>query len=142
MTVEPTSATFLAEMERLWAKLAELLADDDPAYRNRPPTGKWSVQENLQHLVFAEQAHFRRYLAEPPAMSTWAPRNATKGTQFLAASINEVFAEWARTHEATKTLAGHDDPRLVDRLDRHVKHLRAHVKVIERLLKQRAKVEG
>ena len=126
-------------MERRQAHLRELLAADTPDFAVRPPTGNWSVLENLQHLAFAEQAHFRRYLADPQPWNKFALPNsgspAAKGTGVLAANAAEVFQEWAKVHEETMTLVDNNDPRLVNRLERHLRHLNAHTRVIERLLK-------
>lgn len=70
MADEPTTADLLGEMEALWQRLRDLLADDDPRYVERPPSGKWSVVENLCHLLFAEQLHLGRHLPDPPP---WHP---------------------------------------------------------------------
>ncbi len=142
MTSEPTARDWIAEMGKRREYLRELLAGDDPRFAERPPNGKWSVIENLQHLLFAEQAHFLRYLENPPPWSPLAlaptgmqSQKRLAGLGQPTASAREVLDAWAEVHESTKTLASSDSPQLLNRLERHVRHLNAHVKVIERLLR-------
>ena len=127
-------------------RLRELLSDDAPRYAERPPDGKWSVIENLCHLVFAQQAHLGRYLPSPPPWSPFAlpPSGMQTQARFrqlgeVPSSAGEVLDAWAAIHEAMGPLATNDDPRFLNRLERHVKHLNAHVKVIERLLRAQEK---
>lgn len=147
MTSDRAADHWIAEIGARQAYLRDLLSDDDPGYAKRPPTGKWSVVENLQHLLFAEQAHFRRYLENPPPWSLYAlpPTGMQSQKQFRplaqpASSAREVLKAWAEVHQSTKTLAGNDSPQLLNRLERHVKHLNAHVTIIERLLRARGKL--
>jgi hypothetical protein len=142
MTAEPTTPYLLAEMAGVQARLRTMLASDDPRFGERPPDGKWSIVENLCHLLFAEQLHLGRYLADPPPWSPLGlpPTGMQAQARFAGlarptSSASEVLDEWARIHWATKTLATNDNPEVRDRMERHLKHLNAHVRVIERLLR-------
>jgi len=139
MADEPTTADLLGEMEVLWQRLRDHLADDDPRYAERPPNGKWSVVENLCHLLFAEQLHLGRYLSSPPPWNAFGlpPTGMQKQARFMGLGVvppnaAEVFDAWAAVHEATKELAAKDTPEVRNRLARHIKHLNTHVRVIER----------
>ena len=138
---------WIAEIGDRQKYLRDLLSDNDPRYALRPPSGKWSVIENLQHLVFAEQAHFRRYLENPPPWNPYAlPPTGMQSQQRLRGlgqsprDASEVLGAWAEIHQSTRTLAHLDTPQFLNRLERHVKHLNTHVKVIERLLRAQGKL--
>lgn len=145
MVADATAADLLREMESLHQRLREMLADDDPRYVERPPSGKWSVVENLCHLLFAEQLHLGRYLPSPPP---WHPfglpptgmqaQARFKGLAVRPSGAREVFDAWAVVHESTKELANSDSPQVRNRLARHIKHLNTHTRVIERLCGLRA----
>lgn len=147
MNADRPAETWIAEIGERQRYLSNLLADDDPLYAERPPSGKWSLIENLQHLIFAEQAHFRRYLERPPTWNQHAlpptgmqSQKRYEGLGKPANSAREVMSAWANVHESTKTLANLDSPPFLNRLERHVKHLNTHVKVIERLLGAQGKL--
>ena len=57
----------------------------------------------------------------------------------VPARADDVLTEWAAIHEAMRPLAANDHPMFQNRLERHVRHLNAHVKVIERLLRATVK---
>lgn len=58
-----------AEQERL----RDLLAGKDEALTAaRPPDGKWSVLENVRHLIFAEQSHLGRFVQGGREWSSFA----------------------------------------------------------------------
>jgi hypothetical protein len=149
MTDSSTSAELFSRMDVLQQSLRDLLVSNSPAFAVRPPSGKWSVVENLCHLLFAEQAHLGRYLPEPPPWSRFAlpPSGMAMQARFrelgqAPSSARVVLEEWAAIHEATRPLASNVEPKFVNRLERHVKHLNAHVKVIERLLRAQEKAKA
>lgn len=146
MVAEPTAADLLREMESIHRHLRDLVAEGDPRYAGRPPSGKWSVVENLCHLLFAEQLHLGRHLSSQPPWSTFGlpPTGMQAQARFSGlgaapASAADVFDAWAVVHEATKALADNDMPKVRVSLARHVRHLRAHTRVIERLLRASAR---
>lgn len=149
MTETPSSNELFSRMDLLQQRLWDLLVSNSSAFAVRPPSGKWSVVENLCHLLFAEQAHLGRYLPEPPPWSRFAlpPTGMTTQARFrelgqVPSSARGVLEEWAAIHEAMRPLASNEDPKFVNRLERHVKHLNAHVKVIERLLRAQERVKA
>ncbi|TAK73131.1 MAG: DinB family protein [Dehalococcoidia bacterium] len=116
----------------------------EAAISHRPPSGEWSVLENVRHLLFAEQAHMGRLFRERP---TWSPLGFTPETMRAARklplagtddpSLAEVWAEWDRIHRQTiRRLKAMPATGTEDALTRHLRHLRAHIAVIERLGRQ------
>jgi hypothetical protein len=106
----------------------------------RPPNGAWSIVENVQHLLFAEQLHLGRFvpgLAFSPLGMTGmkARRFAAVGTR-APRDIDEVFAEWDAAHRAIrKALRAADREAIEVALWRNHRHLRIHINLIERLLR-------
>jgi hypothetical protein len=101
------------------------------------------VLENVRHLLFAEQLHTRRLFHEPPA---WSPLGFTPETMRAARKLppvsaggpglSEVWAGWDGVHaETVRRVAECPAPGTGDALDRNLRHLRAHISVIERLIR-------
>ncbi len=60
-------ALVLAQIDTSRGQLRALLEGlPDQVITQRPPSGKWSVLENVRHLLFAEQAHIGRLFRERP----------------------------------------------------------------------------
>ncbi len=107
----------------------------------RRPNGAWSIVENVRHLLFAEQLHLGGFL---PGGFKWSPIGMTGMTAKKCADVgmkatnqvDEVFAEWEQVHKpiraAMKSAAG---ARAEKALWRNHRHLRIHIQVIERLLR-------
>lgn len=137
--------SLMSHVDDAQARLRVLLGADAPSYAERPPNGKWSIVENLRHLLFAEQLHLGRYLPELPKWSPLGlPPTGMQGQARFAAlnrpaaSAMEVLDAWATVHESTKALVINESPEFRYRLERHLRHLNAHVKVIERMLRARS----
>lgn len=139
--VSPLLEQIDATRKQLRSALAQM---PDSAIAQRPPSGKWSVLEHVRHLLFAEQAHMARVFHEHPA---WSPLGFTPETMRAARklppvdadgpTLAQVWAEWNRIHRRTvsrlKALpAAHTEAALT----RHLRHLRAHLAVIEKLARQ------
>jgi hypothetical protein len=127
-------------------RLRRLLLDNSgAAWAERPPNGQWSVLENLRHLLFAEQAHLGRFV---PDGQRWSPLGFTPATMRAARklppvetalpSLFDVLAEWEALHvRIGETISGLRDEDVRRALIKNRKHLRAHARVIERLLPPR-----
>jgi hypothetical protein len=120
-----------------------LSGTDASLLAERPASGKWSVVENLRHLLFAEQLHLGRFapdgiefspLALPPAGMQGSKRLGVAGSA-AAATVDQVMEAWRALRVSTLHLAKQDTPEVRNALARHLPHLRAHVNVIARLLR-------
>jgi hypothetical protein len=139
-----TAAGLLAQIEAEQDRLRDLLAARDPSLlARRPANGNWSVVENLRHLLFAEQLHLGRLLPEPPPFSPFGltpdglrdkPQLRPAGTR-PSTDASEVLQAWAAAHAAIRRHLAADTPELRRALHRHLRHLRTHLRLIERLLR-------
>ena len=148
MAPKDTVAELLDELDAQQATLRELLTGkDDALLAERPPSGKWSVLENLRHMLFAEQAHLGGLV---PGGRQWSPVGYTPqmmlvvkrmGTDGSAPSVASVLAGWGSVHAATRAALQNygNNPRLGDHLGAHLRHQQQHVLTIERLLRAQAK---
>ena len=159
---EPTSAqdaaTLIAEVDRTRRRLYALLrANDTPALWKRPPSGAWSIAENVRHLVFAEQAHLGKFL---PDGAAWNPMKLHKRRKTLTVKgevvrliyqerqlvvetpgakpgrdLEEVLASWDLIHRPIRTALKSPQDGAEYALQRHIQHLNAHVHRIEKQLR-------
>lgn len=136
----------LAALEAEQARLRELVANRDPAtLAERPPSGKWSVLENVRHLLFAEQSHCFRFTPGGPVWSRFGlPPDGMRGQKRFeetvrteTSDVREVLEAWASVHAELRPHLQGEDERLGMALERNLRHLRTHIKVIERLLRSR-----
>lgn len=110
----------------------------------RPASGKWSILENVRHLLFAEQAHMSRLFGERPV---WSPAGYTPEAMRAARklppgtsegpTLGEVWEAWDSVH--LETVQRFSDPvpaGAAVALTKHLGHLRQHVSQIEKLLRQ------
>jgi hypothetical protein len=137
-------AGLLAQMDAEWARLREIVrGGDDASLARRPPSGKWSVQENVRHLVFAELAHHSHIL---PGGDEWrtmllSPRDlAVQPRQKMVGSETTTVAEalevWEPLHRSVQAaLMAHDTADARYGLGRHIKHQQQHVDEVARLLR-------
>ncbi len=120
-----------------------LRAANASAITQRPPSGEWSPLENVRHLLFAEQLHFRQFHSEKPP---WSPLGLAP--HFLAGEppfkdvggkattdVEEVLRAWVDVHASTSALASSPNEKLREALDGNLKHLQFHVGIIESLLR-------
>lgn len=146
MTETDSAAALLEQIGSEQRRLRELLTGKDSSLlAERTPAGKWSVVENVRHLLFAEQAHLGRFLPGGPQWSDFGlpPTGMQRQERFramatAAPSIEDVFDAWSVAHASTRELAGRDTAEVRTALTKNLKHLRSHVTLIERLLRVRA----
>ena len=145
MTQKSDVLVALARIDDAQAALHKMLKPFDPArLRERPPSGEWSPLENVRHLIFAEQHHFKVLLEKGFRWSSVsvAPPNRT-GERRLnsvgadpAAGIDEVFDAWAKVHNVVRerALPIAASGKLADGLAGNLNHVNIHTRTIERLL--------
>src|SRR5438105_1398541 len=97
----------LQEIEAGQAHLREILLGlDSSRLSRRPPSGGWSVVENVRHLLFAEQLHLSRFVPGGPAWSLFGFTPETMRRQRRlppldgaeAFDVEDVLAAWAVVH--------------------------------------------
>jgi hypothetical protein len=104
------------------------------------------VLENVRHLLFAEQLHLGRFI---PGGLPWSPLGFTPETMRQRrkliltddepqCDVDDVLAAWATVHAATRDFVQPETEQVRKQLDRNLRHLRAHIRVIEGLLKAQA----
>ncbi len=131
----------LRQLEEDRAALYALVRGASRPLAARPPSGEWSVVENLRHLLYAEERHLLRRLT--PGF-TWTPlglptagivKRSGAGSQ-TSDDLEEVLAAWDATHERVlAALAAAPSGSVPDAaLDGNLRHLRAHVRTIRKLL--------
>lgn len=139
------TATELFElMEAEQARLRALLAGGDPAVLSHSPDGKWSVIENLRHLLFDEQA-LGRFTPSGASFSPlgYPPPGLWKHKQFSSfqfdatPTADAVLAEWDSAHAAFRDSLTRDDAEVRLALGKNVRHLRNHIRQIESALRAR-----
>src|SRR5688572_16990999 len=102
------------------ATLREMLRDVHPSrLTQRPPSGAWSPIENVRHLIFAEQHHFKPHLPRgfrwsslgvPPPNRMGETRLSPVGSD-PATTLDQLFDAWAKVHEAVRAHATEDADR-------------------------------
>jgi DinB superfamily len=135
-----------------------LRSADARVLSERPVSGKWSIIENVRHLLFAEQLHLGRFL---PDGAAWRLTQRGKafvikggvvvfrrdGHQMLAEfdgaapteDLEEVLRAWDLIHRPIRKAVKATGGDAHYELERNLKHLRRHVWVIERLVARAGK---
>jgi hypothetical protein len=134
----------LAMIEAEQARLREALQGRDAALlAERPKNGRWSVLENVRHLLFAEQAHLGGFA---PVREAWSPLGFTPETMQIQRKlppvgdeaepdVPDVLSAWETIHSTIRPHLGRDTDRAQRALRKNLRHLQNHVQVIERLLR-------
>lgn len=154
---ERDAPAVIRDVDRARRRLLALLRSQDPrVLSKRPPSGDWSIIENVRHLVFAEQAHLGRFL---PGGSAWGPMDLrARGKTFTlkggtvvirrdgrqlvadfdgaqpANDVDRAFASWEVIHKPIRAALKSNAPDLRPVLERHLAHLQRHVEAIEKQL--------
>lgn len=136
------AATLLADIDRARERLKRMLRGRDAtALATRPANGDWSVVENVRHLLFAEQLHLGPLM---PGKIAWSPAGLaySNAKRFAGIGTNApddvavAMRAWDDVHRpirrALRERAGADVRKA---LARNLRHLNAHIAVIERLLR-------
>lgn len=115
----------------------------------RPVSGKWSVVENVRHLVFTELAHHSHLAAIgdgwrsavlPP--HDLAVRLREKMVGDATTTVGEALEVWQPLHASVRAaLLEHDTGDETYRFGRHIRHLQQHVNEVQRLLRAQARAE-
>lgn len=146
MSQDDSAAVLLACIDAEQLRLREIVSGRDGAMlAARPPNDAWSVVENLRHLLFAEQLHFGRFLPGGPSWSRLGlPPHGMQRQERLrvvgsspTSNASEVLEAWEAVHDLTRELVRQDTTEMRKALEGNLRHLRAHIKVIERLLRAR-----
>jgi hypothetical protein len=140
---ETESSAILTDIDRAQAGLRRLLRSAGRGgLTRRPAAGTWSVMENVRHLLFAEQAHLGRLLPLDRDVRALGRPLELPGQRRMSAvggrageDIGDVLAAWSKLHRAVRTRCVEPDAELARALQTNWRHLNAHVKVIERLLR-------
>lgn len=139
-------ATLLSEIDRAKRRLRAVLRSSDKrahgtgALTKHPPSGNWSVIENLRHLLFAEQLHLGKFLPDGFEWSRVAFSGRTGkayaqvGTE-PTDDLEKIFKEWDRIHRPIRKLVkASSDPDIQRQLAGNLMHLNRHIATIEKLL--------
>ena len=146
MTTAPVSL-LLAQIEEGQAALRHLLRSvPKKRLAQRPRSGGWSCIENVRHLLFHEQG-LERMLAPdgftyspfglPPPGLAGSPRVGATGTK-PTTDIDVALRAWAGVHASVRRRCpkARPSPELEKALQKNLRHLNTHVKIIERLLRE------
>ncbi len=141
--LDTPAAALRQEIDSEHQRLRRLLEGRDLAVLSeQPANGKWSVAQNLRHLVFAEQVQLRRLMpagARRDEVMTPSERDrAERMNTADAVSLDELLARLASVHNATRVLVEDDSAAVRKGLDTNLRHMRAHILTIERLLRRKA----
>jgi hypothetical protein len=139
---QESAASLLMRIDDVQRHLHALLSDEDEALlARRPPSGQWSVLENVRHLLFAEQAHLRRFITKPQPWSPLglAPPSVQRKLAIVGSkpptSVKEVLQAWQAIHQPAGEMAQQDTAEVRKALAGNLRHLQGHTKVIERLIR-------
>jgi hypothetical protein len=143
MVAERDIGTLLAELESEHERLRVMLAGTDAALlARRPPSGRWSILENVQHLVFTGNGHLGNFVPERRDWSSlgfeqvepWAEKQLRLRA---GGSMDELLAAWRAGYESyVPALLAQDTPDVRHRVVRHTRHQTQHITEIERLLRR------
>jgi hypothetical protein len=136
----------MVELEQLQARLRALLADaTDGQVRWQPqPEGRWTMLQNLRHLVMAEFAHLWLLAGQPrwqdlglPATMPWLRPSKFVGTD--DSTLSEVFGAWSVVHSRMVVAQLRESEPALRQLSAHLRHQRQHEAEIGRLLRLHAR---
>lgn len=141
VTTEAPIANLLEQIEEERAHLRLVLEQvPNGAVAQRPASGTWSVIENVRHLLFAEQLHLQKPFTRDVEWSPFGydPETMDEARKLppvaAAPDIEEVLVAWDTIHAGTITrIEAAEEDAARHALQRNLKHLRAHLKVVERL---------
>ncbi len=141
---ESSASQLLAQIDAEQQRLRDLLSGvEGSPLAERPTSDKWSVLENVRHLIFAEQSHLGRFV---PGGRVWSPlglpptgmqqQNQLRVMDPAAKpAVAAVLEAWETAHSSILPFVQGDAPAVHKALARNLRHLRTHVRVIERLFR-------
>ncbi|MBI5289175.1 MAG: DinB family protein [Chloroflexi bacterium] len=130
-------------IDRERARLRRLLrSQTSTALAKRPPSGEWSIIENVRHLLFAEQLHLGRFLH---GGFVWSPLGLTNRTGRAYVNVgarptnnvDRVFEAWDDVHRSVRKAVRSADDDVQAALEGNLRHLTFHIRTIENLLPAR-----
>jgi hypothetical protein len=136
----------LAEIDETQAELRRVLRSVPPRrLAQRPASGGWSAVENVRHLLFHEQGLQRLLSPEdftwspyglPPPGLAGSPRVVSAGTR-PTTDIDVALRAWARIHGSVRAGCRKADssPELDKAMQKTLRHLNTHLRIIRRLLR-------
>jgi hypothetical protein len=132
-----------AEFDAERAGLRKLVLSIDDATLNwRPKKGERSILENVRHLLFHEQG-LERLLRDDFAWSPLRlpPPGLAHKEELRPAGSNpstdlaEVMAGWDAIHRSVKRRLPKADPSIALTVQKTLRHLRTHTRIIEQVLR-------
>ncbi len=130
----------LRDIDKARSGLARLLRSQDPkALAKRPPTGDWSVIENVRHLLFAEQLHLGKFLPDGFEWSRVGLSGRT-GRAYVEVGkdptddLEEVLRAWDAVRTPIREAFRGGDDEVQKKLGLNLKHLERHIDTIKTLL--------
>jgi hypothetical protein len=108
----------------------------------RPPSGDWSIIENVRHLLFAEQLHLGKFLPDGFEWSRVGMSGRT-GKAYVAVGkdatddLEIVLKEWHAVHRPIRKAVRGGDVEVQKRLAGNLFHLVRHTDIIRALLDER-----
>jgi hypothetical protein len=139
--------SILQEIDDTQAELRRVLRSVSPErLAQRPPSGGWSPVENVRHLLFHEQGLQRLLSPErftwspyglPPPGLAGSPRVEGAGTK-PTTDTDVVLSAWAKIHASVRASCRKADasPELQKAMQKTLRHLNTHRRIIQRLLRQ------
>ncbi len=144
MIPQGTVAELLEMLDQDRSRLSSILTGKDSAALSLSSNGKWSVIENLRHLLFFEQ-NLGRFTGADVAFSPlgypppglWKHRRFSHFQFAATPTAAEVIAEWDAAQSAIRGSFTRDDDEVRLALGKAVRHLRGHIRQIESALRVR-----
>ena len=130
----------LRRIDRTRSGLAKLLRSQDAkALAKRPPSGDWSIIENVRHLLFAEQLHLGKFLPDGfewsrVGLSGRTGRAYAEVGKDATDDLEEVLQEWNAVHRPIRKAVKGGDAEVQNVLAGNLRHLVHHIDIIKTLL--------
>jgi len=138
MSESAASATVTA-IDRARAKLFRLLRSKDAKTLAKcPPSGDWSIIENVRHLLFAEQLHLGKFLPDGfewnrVGLGRKAKKYADVGKD-ATDDLEVVIQAWNAVHRPIRQAVQGGDAEVQQVLAGNLWHLDHHTSIIKTLL--------
>ena len=139
----PHTAELIRRIDKARSSLAKLLrSQDQKTLAKRPPSGDWSIIENVRHLLFAEQLHLGKFLPDGVEWSRLGMSGRT-GKAYVDVGkdatddLEIVLKEWHALHRPIRKAVRGGDAEVQKALAGNLFHLRRHIEAIKTLLDER-----
>ncbi len=142
MVPRHATAELLASIDETRSGLiAVLRSKDAQALAKRPPSGEWSVIENVRHLLFADQLHLGKFLQDGFEWSRLGLSGRT-GRAYAEVGkeptddLEEVIQAWDVVRSPIREAVRGGDEEVQKKLRLNLNHLERHIDTIKKLLGQ------